>query len=99
MLVFFTIKITRLRIIFSHLKEHKFKRNFQASIGPMCSYSSGIKTTIHFFLYCANFNTQRQTLFEKIATIDANILTENEDNVVNTYLENQIVRIPLLKQC
>ena len=52
----------------------------------MRSCSSGIQATIHFFLHCASFNTQRQTLFDKIATIDANILTENEDSVVNTLL-------------
>ena len=71
--------LTRLRIGFSH-KEHKFKHNFQDSIDPMCSCSSGIETTIHFFLHCANFNIQRQNLFDKIATIDANFLTENEDS-------------------
>ena len=27
-----------------------------------------------------------QTLFDKIATIDANILTENEDSIANTLL-------------
>ena len=27
-----------------------------------------------------------ETLFDKIATIDANILTENEDSIVNTLL-------------
>ena len=52
----------------------------------MCSCSNDIETTIHFFLYCANFNIQRQILFDKIATIDANILTENEDSIVNTPL-------------
>ena len=49
----------------------------------MCSFSSGIETTIHFFLHCTNFNIQRQTLFDKITTIDANILAENEDNIAN----------------
>ena len=78
--------LARLRIGFSHLKEHKFKHNFQDSIDPMCSCSSGIKTTIHFFLHCTNFNIQRQTLFDKIATIDANVLTENEDSIVNAIL-------------
>ena len=78
--------LTRLRIGFSHLKEHKFKHNFQDSVDPMCSCSSGIETTIHFFLHCVNFNIQRQTLFDKIATIDANILTENEDSILNTLL-------------
>ena len=52
----------------------------------MCSCSSGVETTIHFFLHRANFNTQRQTLFDKITTIDANILTENESSIVNTLL-------------
>ena len=52
----------------------------------MCSCSSGIETRIHFNLYCANFNTQRQTLFGKIDTIDANILTKNEDSIVSTPL-------------
>ena len=41
--------LTRLRIRFSHLKEHKFKHNFQESIDPMCSSSNGAETTIHFF--------------------------------------------------
>ena len=85
--------LTRLRIGFSYLKAHKFKQNFQDSIDPMCSCSNGIETTIHFFLHCANFNIQRQTLFDKIATIDANILTENEDVLlILSYLENQIVK-------
>ena len=52
----------------------------------MCSCSSGIETTIHFFLHCINFNIQRQALFDKIATIDANILSEDEDSIVNTLL-------------
>ena len=52
----------------------------------MCCYSSDIETTTHFFLYYSNFNIQRHTLFDKIATIDANILTENEDSFVNTLL-------------
>ena len=45
-----------------------------------------LKQRFIFILHCANFNTQRQTLFDKIATIDANILTENECSVVNTFL-------------
>ena len=40
--------LTRLRIGFSHLKEHKFKHNFQDC--------SGTETTIHFFLHYSNTN-------------------------------------------
>ena len=53
---------------------------------PMCSCGSGIELTIHFFLHCAEFNTQRQTPFDKMATTDANILTDNEGRIVNALL-------------
>ena len=78
--------LTRLRIGFSHLKEHKFRHNFQDSVDPMCCCGSGTETTKHFLLHCPIFHLQRQTLFDKIATIDSNILTENEDSIVHTLL-------------
>ena len=37
--------LTRLRVGFSHLKEHKFRHNFQDSRDPMCNCGSGIETT------------------------------------------------------
>ena len=52
----------------------------------MCNCGGGIETTIHFFLHCANFDTQRQTLFNKIAAIDTNILTENDGSIVSVLL-------------
>ena len=52
----------------------------------MWSCSSGIEITIHFSVHCANFNTQKQTIYDKIATIDMNNLTENEGSIVNTLL-------------
>ena len=75
--------LTMLRIDVSHLREHKFRHNFQDFIDPMCDCRNGVETTKHFFLYCANFNSQRQTLFNKIRNIDEFILTESEDNIVN----------------
>ena len=78
--------LTTLRIGFSHLKEHKFRHNFQDSVDSMCSCGSGTETTKHFLLNCPNFHLQRQTLFDKIATIDSNILTGNEESIVNILL-------------
>ena len=52
----------------------------------MGSCSNGIETKIHFFLHCANFNTQRQTLNDKIITIDANNLTQNKGSIANVLL-------------
>ena len=78
--------LTRLRIGFSHLKEHKFKHNFQDSVDPLCSCGNDIESTVHFFLHCPNFTTQRQTLLNKLKSINASIMAENENSVVRTLL-------------
>ena len=49
------------------------------------SSSSFVQTTIHFF-FIAQIVIPKDTLSEKIATIDVNLLTENEDNIVNILL-------------
>ena len=74
------------RIGFSHLKEHKFKYNFQNSVDPLCSCGNDIESIVHFFLHCPNFTTQRQTLLNKLKSINASIMTENENSVVRTLL-------------
>ena len=78
--------LTRLRIGFSHLKEHKFKHNFQDSVDPLCSCGNDIESTVHFFLHCLNFTTQRQTLLNKLKSVNASIMAENENSVVKTIL-------------
>lgn len=69
--------LTRLSNGFSHLKEHNFRHNFQDPIDPICSCSSDIETTSQFFLHYINHNTQWKNIFDRIATIHANISTEN----------------------
>ena len=66
--------LTRLRIGFSHLKQHKFKHNLQDSVDPLCSCGNNIESKFHFFLHCPNFTTQRQTLLNKLKSINARIL-------------------------
>ena len=78
--------LIRLRIGFSHLKEHKLEHNFQDSVDPLCSCGNDIESTVHFFLHCPNFTTQRQTLLNKLKSINASIMTENENSVVRTLL-------------
>ena len=75
--------LTLLRIGFSHLK---FKQNFQDSVDPFCSCGNDIESIVHFFLHCPNFTTQRQTLLNKLKSINASIMTENENSVVRTLL-------------
>ena len=62
--------LTRLRLGFNYLKEHKFKHNFQDSVDPLSSYVIEIELTKHFLLHCANFSIQRKTLFDKLTELD-----------------------------
>ena len=78
--------LTRLRLGLSHLREHKFKHNFQDSINPLCSCEGDIETTEHFFLHCQNFVDLRVVLLNDIITIDHGILDTSEDNLVHLLL-------------
>ena len=78
--------LTRLRIGCGHLKEHKFKHNFQDYVDPLCSCRNDIESTVHFFLHCPNLTTQRQTLLNKLKSFNAIIMTENENSVARTLL-------------
>ena len=50
----------------------------------MCSCRNDIESTVYFFLHCPNFTTQRQTLLNKLISINASIMAEN--SVVRTLL-------------
>ena len=39
--------LVRLRLDFSHLREHKFRHNFHDTLNPLCSYSLEPETTSH----------------------------------------------------
>ena len=62
--------ITRLPVGMSHLREHKFKHNFQDCLNPICSSGLDIESTSHFFLHCPPFNDRRYTLLSTLNYID-----------------------------
>ena len=66
--------ITRLRLDFSHLREHKFKHNFQDTLNPICSCVENIETTTHYLLHCPNYLNERMTLWNNLQNTDENIL-------------------------
>ena len=74
--------LSRLKIGFSHVKEHKSKHNFPYFVNPLCSWNE----IVDFFLHCPNFRTQRQTLLNKLKSINESIMAENENSVVRTLL-------------
>ena len=78
--------LTRLRLGLSHLREHKFKHNFQDSINPLCSCGGDIETTEHFFLHCQNFNHLRPTLLNSLDDIDPTLNNMNSKELTTLLL-------------
>ena len=70
----------------SHLREHKFRHNFEDSLDPFCNDGRHTETTFRFFLYCSIYKNQRKTLFEKISNIKCSLLNQNDATVVETFL-------------
>ena len=61
------VLLTRLRVGFSHLREHKFRHNFADINDPFClCRTNAIETTEHYLLYCPNFCLHRNVLFDNL---------------------------------
>ena len=80
------MELNYLRVGVSHLREHKFRHNFQDSLDPFCNCGRHIETTIHFFLHCLNYSNQRKTLFEKNINMKRSLLNQNDSIIVETLL-------------
>ena len=64
-----TVKLfIRLRLQFSHLNEHKFRRGFSDTINPMFACRTG-----YFLLHCQFYRTQRLELFENLENVECNV--------------------------
>ena len=62
------ILLTRLRVEFSALREHRFRHNFDC-LSPLCLCGEGDEDNEHFFLHCRLFIPLRKDLFESIYEI------------------------------
>ena len=68
--------LTRLRLSFSHLKEHNFQHNFQDSA---------------FFSIALTLVYKKKTLFDKLAELNIDVLTRNDDYIV-LHCKNSVTR-------
>ena len=75
--------ITRLRLGFSHLREHKFKHNFQNTLNPLCSCSIRAESTSHYFLQRHFFDALWDTLMNDLRKIDSDLPTLRDENLTN----------------
>ena len=59
--------MTRLRLEFSHLREHKFRHNFQDTLNPLCSCNLLESESVnHFLLLCPIYASQRKILLDSV---------------------------------
>ena len=65
--------IKRLRLGLSRLRFHECKHSFQDTLNPICNCG----TSFHY----PNFSNKRPTLFNKLQSIDENILHKDNFNI------------------
>ena len=59
--------LTRLRLGLSHLREHKFRHNFNETIDPFCLCgTNSIESSEHFLLHCPTFALLRIKVFDNL---------------------------------
>ena len=78
--------LTRLRLQFSHLNEHKFRHGFGDTINAMCACGSEVETTEHFLLRCHLYSPQRLELTENLLKVEASFLNLNVKDKVSFLL-------------
>ena len=66
--------LTRIRLGFSHLREHKFKHNFQDTLNLLCSCSVEVESTSHYFLCFHFFDALRAKLMNNLRNTDIGFL-------------------------
>ena len=70
--------LTRLRVGFSHLREHKLRHGFVDTDDPFCTCCcNSIEDTEHYLLHCSNFSACRLSLFNDLRNIDVNLIPFN----------------------
>ena len=60
--------LTRLRVQFSDLREHRFRHRFHCS-NPMCLCQTGIEDNEHFLLHCPRYTIYRKDLLDRVSNI------------------------------
>ena len=73
--------LTCLRVVLSHLREHKFKHSFLDKYNSVCIFGFDIETSNHFFPHCPRFTNERQNVLLKSERIVADILRNTDTNI------------------
>ena len=82
--------LTRLRLGFSHLNEHRFRHNFQECMNPLCSCSLEIEDTSHYLLHCHHFSQYRMDLMNSVKSILENFESDNVKKDILLYGDSRL---------
>ena len=78
--------ITRLWLELTHLREHKFKHNFQNCLDPLCSCRLSIESSSYFLFHCPIFHDKRHNLLSTLNKINSKLLESNDFYLTKTIL-------------
>ena len=78
--------LTRLRLGFSHLREHNLRHGFRDILNPVCPSSIETETTAHYFLRCHFYNANRSVLMNELNEITSSFSTLNENKFIDLIL-------------
>ena len=78
--------LTRLRLKFSHLNEHKFCHTFRDCVTPVSDSGAETETISHFFLLCQYLANERRKLWDDVYRIDDSIKNLNEESLIDALL-------------
>ena len=77
--------ITILRLVFSHLLDHKFRQNFQDTLNPIRSCRENVETATRYLLHCFNYLNKIMTL-NNPQNFEENVLGRNYHQLSGTLL-------------
>ena len=78
--------LTRLRLKFSHLNEHKFRHNFNHMVDSMCTCGLEPEATLHYLLRCNIYSTQRQELLNNVCVLNPSLKNYSNEKLLNILL-------------
>ena len=78
--------LTRLRVKFSDLREHRFRHNFRCN-SPNCLCGKGIEDNEHFLLHCRRYGSPRRAFLNRVSSsVDFDIKTFCSSDLCNLLL-------------
>ena len=83
----------------SHLREHKFRHNFNDTIDPFCLCgTNSFETSEHFFLHCPTYAHLRLKLFDNLRNNNILLLPLVKSNIIQILLYGSNNYIPSINK-